>query len=235
MPVLVCFFDTSIRNPSETASMCMPSPVLVEKLRQSGTFSDDDVRAELDGSGAKSPVAKKTIILVSPSFYKQRREMYKNLPRIEVRPLLFDFKKLQAAQIKILMNVRPDDRQLYVASMLSILRLHQRKDVSLSYSQFKSAILRTNLNPNQSSPLQQRFDLLDSFIAETYDFREVADGYKPTNLEDLIEPGTIVLADLTDYMLDSDTANGIFQVLLEQFRDIDTPHGKLCVFDEAHK
>lgn len=55
------------------------------------------------------------------------------------------------------------------------------------------------------------------------------------HLDELVVPGTVIIADLTDPMLDPESANGIFQVLLEQFRDTDVPYGKLCVFDEAHK
>lgn len=235
MPVLVCYFDTSVRNPCEAASLCMPCPKLVKVLRQNGAISEEESTAEISGLGNKSSTAKKTVILVSPSFFKQRKKMYEKLPRTVVLPLLFDFTRLQATQIKILMNVQPDDRQLYVANMLSILREYQRKDLPISYAEFKAKIFGTSLNSNQSNPLHQRFDLLDSFISETYNPHERAAGYQPMQLERLIEPGTILVADLTDNMLDSDTANGIFQVLLEQFRDTESSSGKLCVFDEAHK
>ena len=44
-----------------------------------------------------------------------------------------------------------------------------------------------------------------------------------------------MIADISDSMLDTDAARGIFQILLENFRDFDVSHGKLCVLDEAHK
>ena len=48
--------------------------------------------------------------------------------------------------------------------------------------------------------------------------------------------GTLVVADLTDPMLQPDEACGVFQVLLEQFREhsLDSV-GKVVAFDEAHK
>lgn len=63
---------------------------------------------------------------------------------------------------------------------------------------------------------------------------------KPVSIAEIIaeEPGTVVIADLTDPMLDASCANGVFQVLLEIFRDpkvVPSKHGKLCVLDEAHK
>ena len=45
----------------------------------------------------------------------------------------------------------------------------------------------------------------------------------------------LVVADLTDPMLAPAEANGVFQVMLEQFRKKELPCGKLAVFDEAHK
>ena len=50
-------------------------------------------------------------------------------------------------------------------------------------------------------------------------------------------PGIVVVADLTDPLLASDEANGIFQVLVEQFRAASFPGGcgKLLALDEAHK
>ena len=56
------------------------------------------------------------------------------------------------------------------------------------------------------------------------------------NLTSLMEPGTLVVADLTDPLMSADEACGVFQVLLEQFRghplgDV----GKVVALDEAHK
>jgi DNA helicase HerA-like ATPase len=50
-----------------------------------------------------------------------------------------------------------------------------------------------------------------------------------------LECGTLVVADLTDPMLSADEANGIFQVLLEQFRKKRLDCGKVLACDEAHK
>jgi hypothetical protein len=47
--------------------------------------------------------------------------------------------------------------------------------------------------------------------------------------------GTLVVADMTDPMLAPAEANGVFQVLLEQFRQKKTDCGKVVVCDEAHK
>jgi DNA phosphorothioation-dependent restriction protein DptH len=49
-------------------------------------------------------------------------------------------------------------------------------------------------------------------------------------------PGTLVIADLTDPLLAAAEANGIFQVLTEQYRTLPLRGcGKLLALDEAHK
>lgn len=48
--------------------------------------------------------------------------------------------------------------------------------------------------------------------------------------------GVLIVADLTDPMLSADEVNGIFQVLLEKFRNKALNGvGKVLVFDEAHR
>jgi DNA helicase HerA-like ATPase len=49
--------------------------------------------------------------------------------------------------------------------------------------------------------------------------------------------GVLVVADMTDPLLSSEEANGIFQVLTEKFRTAHIPDGcgKLLALDEAHK
>ena len=57
------------------------------------------------------------------------------------------------------------------------------------------------------------------------------------SLGDLMDSGVVIIADMTDPMLSADEANGIFQVLLEQFRTkpLTSGIGKVVAFDEAHK
>eukprot|EP00173_Palmaria_palmata_P002304 Plantae.Rhodophyta-Palmaria_palmata.ctg2452.p1 GENE.Plantae.Rhodophyta-Palmaria_palmata.ctg2452~~Plantae.Rhodophyta-Palmaria_palmata.ctg2452.p1 ORF type:complete len:339 (-),score=48.76 Plantae.Rhodophyta-Palmaria_palmata.ctg2452:73-954(-) len=163
--------------------------------------------------------------------------MYDGMPNTEVRPLLFSWSRLKASQLKTLMHIQRGDAQLYMASMLDILRNIQRKGEIREYETFKKLVLGDMKSPSQNGPLMQRLAILDSLVAESssYTSADRDSGYRPTYLEELVEPGTVVIADLTDPFVDSESANGIFQVLLEQFRDTDVPQGKLCVFDEAHK
>jgi hypothetical protein len=224
MPALILHYDQAVGNPCECTSLVMPANALLT------TFKDH--------LGTSRPLpsfaAQRMIILTSPTYYRQRREIYKDLPRTKVVPLLFPWETLGAGHLKTLMKIRPDDNQLYVATMLNLLRGYQREGKIPEYQKFKSEIEGMMIG-TQTGPLKQRLDLLDSLVAESYSEELKAGGFVPTPLHDIVEPGTVIVADLTDPLLDASSANGIFQVLLEQFRDVETRHGKLVVFDEAHK
>jgi DNA helicase HerA-like ATPase len=83
--------------------------------------------------------------------------------------------------------------------------------------------------------LLQRAALLEALISESSTNESLRDVGSDV-LEEL-GPGIVVVADLTDPLLASDEANGIFQVLVEQFRAASFPGGcgKLLALDEAHK
>ena len=181
----------------------------------------------------KMPAATRVVVLASPSYYKQRANTYARMPRTTVRPLLFSWKMLTASQLKILMGIQPGDSQLYVATLLNILRRFQMEEKKPKFDSFKKQLLQSMPSSSQSDPLLQRLDLLETFLAES----EMHKGKTPVSIGDILkeEPGTVIIADLTDPMLDASAANGVFQVLLEEFRDLPSKHGKLCVLDEAHK
>ena len=79
--------------------------------------------------------------------------------------------------------------------------------------------------------MEQRLQLLESFVAESERNKES----EHVSLEECVKPGTMVIVDLTDPLLSVADANALFQVLLERFRLIKCPSGKLCVLDEAHR
>jgi len=190
------------------------------------------------GNQPTMPAAERVVVLTSPSYFRQRSATYARMPRTEVRPLIFSWNKLTASQLKILMGVQPGDSQLYVSVLLSLLRRFQMEEKKPTFTSFKVQLLESMSNPGQSGPLQQRLDLLEMLVAESELYvRDPSSHATAISLEDIVaeKPGTVVIADLTDPMLDASAANGIFQVLLEQFREIASRHGKLCVLDEAHK
>jgi hypothetical protein len=174
-------------------------------------------------------------VLVSPSNYQQRRSFYGAEVRVE--PLLFSWGKLSAKQLKCLMRINEGDNQLYVSTMLSLLRGFQRKQAMPTFDDFCRQIEQTCSSSSQNGPLRQRLALLEALMKESavnQEFRGIGG-----DLSSLMQEGMLVVADLSDPLLSPEEANGIFEVLLDQFRsDLvggSTEGGKLLVLDEAHR
>ena len=175
----------------------------------------------------------KMIVLVSPSYYRQRKAFYGDY--CIVKPLLFKWASLSADHIKKIMRINESDTQLYVAAMLDLLRKYQRDCVVPDFQGFLAQIAGMCSAPGQASPLRQRIALLESMVAESLlNTGIIGEG---ADITSCLGPGVLVIADLTDPLLSSEEANGIFQVLTEKFRtaQISEGCGKLLALDEAHK
>ena len=175
---------------------------------------------------------KKVVVLVSPTYYQQRKHFYGSDPKYRVLPLLFKWSKLTAVQLKKLMKLDDRDNQLYVGLMLSKLRGYQRRGELPPFDRFCKEMLDEVESKSQEGPLRQRIAVLEQFVLES---QSEADRLEQEDLANLMESGTLVVCDLTDPMLSPVDANGVFQVLLEQFRLKKLDCGKIVVCDEAHK
>lgn len=173
------------------------------------------------------------VILVSPSYYHQRKHFYKGT-KFEVHPLLFKWSSLSAEQLKKLMRLNKESSQLYVSVMLDLLRSYQRDCKMPNFKTFINDVMEKIKSPSQSAPMEQRLQLLHNFVEESdKNSKLISDSIDPISL---LKSGVLVVADLTDPFLSSDEVNGIFQVLLQQFRDHNLEDvGKVVVFDEAHR
>jgi len=175
----------------------------------------------------------KMVVLVSPSYYRQRKAFYGDY--CIVKPLLFSWASLNADHIKKIMRINENDTQLYVAAMLDLLRKYQRDCVVPDFQGFLKQIEGICSVPSQASPLRQRTALLESLVAESALNASIA--AEGCDIISCLGPGVLVVADMTDPLLSSEEANGIFQVLTEKFRTAHIPAGcgKLLALDEAHK
>ena len=176
----------------------------------------------------------KMVVLVSPSYYKQRKQFYGSTS-FEVVPPLFNWSSLKAQQLKKLMRLSEGDSQLFVSVILNLLREYQREDAVPVFGDFLKKIESLCSVQGQSGPLKQRIQLLKSMVKESELNESLSANY--VSLGDLMDSGVVIIADMTDPMLSADEANGIFQVLLEQFRTkpLTSGIGKVVAFDEAHK
>jgi hypothetical protein len=223
MAALVLHYDQSPTSICEATGLVAPAQRLAAMPAAAG------------GNGGTPPRClprERMVVLVSPTYLQQRRAFYGRY--CEVRPLLFTWSSLTADHIKRIMRVNETDNQLYVSSMLNILRDYQRDAVLPSFASFLDTVAETCDIKGQSAPLQQRLALLQSIVREAPINARVA--HEASDLADVCRPGSLVIVDLTDPLLSSSEANGIFQVLVEQFRTLRVGGcGKVLALDEAHK
>jgi hypothetical protein len=211
---LVFHFDQCQDNICEATGLAAPRPGLLDAPRLP---------------------AHKMIILVSPTYFKQRQDVYRGLG-CEVVPLLFSWHSLTAKQIKALMRIDENESQLYIALLLDKLRRYQRDGYLPHFADFLKEIEEACPSQSQSGPLKQRLTLLETMVAESEFNRDFFAGVATKRPETLFAQGTMVVCDLTDPLMSSMDANAIFQVLLEQFRTCNLGGGaKVLAMDEAHK
>ena len=218
MTALVLHFDQNVTSICEATGLIEPDPQLRRLQR------------------GESPCAlprDRLVVLVSPSYYLQRFKFYGD--SCIVKPLLFRWSTLSADHIKKIMRIKDGDSQLYVASMLELLRKYQRAGRVPEFQGFLGEVKAACKVPSQAAPLLQRAALLEALIAESTTNESLR--VLGSDVLQAMGPGILVVADLTDPLLASDEANGIFQVLVEQFRAAPSTAdcGKLLALDEAHK
>jgi hypothetical protein len=103
---------------------------------------------------------------------------------------------------------------------------------SFDYADFKEKLSATQFSPGQAGPMKLRLDLLESFM-------KFSDGPTPRILpntkNDFLTgtPGSLTIVDLTDPVIDPDSACVLFNICLSVFLQ-QTQCGKIVSLDEAH-
>ena len=196
MATLVLHYDQNVTSVCEATGLISPLPGLARLLA---------------GAPARCLPREKMVVLVSPSYWRQRKAFYGDY--CVVRPLLFRWATLTADHIKKIMRIKDGDGQLYVAAMLDLLRQYQREAVTPAFPVFVQEVRSLCNLKAQEGPLAQRLRLLESVVAEAAGNEALA--AESADLYACVRPGVLVVADLTDPLLASDEANGIFQVSLD--------------------
>ena len=173
-------------------------------------------------------------ILVSPTFYKQRKQLYGN--QCLVRPLLFRWKTLTPGQIKQLMGIDmiSNENCVPVASLMALLRRYQRHAVVPHFPQFLVE-LKQICSPavGASCVFDKGIALLETFVAESQANAHIV--YDGMDICQVVESEQdLVIVDLTDPLLTSEEANSVFQVVTETFQRTQTRRDKVLAVDGAH-
>jgi len=168
---------------------------------------------------------KKVTVLYSPSNMAIRR-MYERLPNVEMIPFRLKSQSLDIGALHTLMAVdEKSTMPLYMATVEATLRAiaSESLDGCLNYLEFKRRLAREKFDITQTTMLNMRMNLLESFLDLT--------GTAPMPN---FSAGEVTIIDLSDPFVTPSTACILFKLGLEQFLQSCAP-GKMVVLDEAHK
>ena len=167
---------------------------------------------------------KKVHVLVSPSNFVRISKLYLRLPNVLVTPFKLKPKDLDIDTMLTLMHIsESDETPLYMAQVTQILREMSTTGRPFDYDVFKLQLKKKDFNPAQTSMLQMRLDLLESFL-----------DMKSRIVAPHFEPGEITIMDMSCPFVDANTACILFRIGLKQYLQSKT-NGKMIVLDEAHK
>jgi len=101
-----------------------------------------------------------------------------------------------------------------------------------NYTAFKDKLSATQFARGQDGPMKLRLDLLESFMRRSTGLsRKVLANTKNDFL--VGSPGSLTIVDLTDPVIDADSACVLFDICLSVFIQ-QTQCGKIVALDEAH-
>ncbi|EFR02107.1 hypothetical protein MGYG_05109 [Nannizzia gypsea CBS 118893] len=165
-------------------------------------------------------------VLVSPSNFYELKKLYSQIPGVQVLPFRLQPRHLSVSTMLSLMSIgKGDSMPLYMAQVTTMLRqMAEENKGPFDYLAFRRRLKSLDLQRTQTPFLEQRLDLLDSFL----DLKgEVRESYFVNN--------RITILDLSCPFVDKSTACILFRIATRLFLDSHTSRGKMIVADEAHK
>ncbi|EEA26404.1 hypothetical protein TMatcc_005328 [Talaromyces marneffei ATCC 18224] len=167
-------------------------------------------------------------VLTSPSNFHNLEQMYSQIPSVSVHPFRLQPRHLNIATMLSLMSMgKKDSKPLYMAQLTRILReMALTNKGRFNYFEFRQRLKDLRLDRTQTPFLEQRLDLLDSFL----DLK----GADKTGGDYFVDGGVTIL-DLSCPFMDQDTACILFRIAIDLFLHSHPSRGKMIVADEAHK
>ena len=165
-------------------------------------------------------------ILVAPSNYHNLQSSYAQIPGVNVQPFRLRPRDLNVSSMLTLMCVdQSQAAPLYIGQITKILRdMASTSPQGFDYIEFKRRVQNSNFSRAQKGPLQQRLELLESFL--------ILDGSIP---KWSFESGGATIVDLSCPFVDANMACVLFNIGIGLFLQSDRITGKLIAMDEAHK
>lgn len=167
-------------------------------------------------------------VLVSPSNYHNLSKTYAAIAGVTVKKLKLPAQRLDISSLLMLMSFdQSGSAPLYLSQITRVLRATaERRPGPLNYMEFKAQLMNLDFNPQQKLHLDQRLDLLESFLDLNASQQGCFD----------FSTGRLTIIDLTCPFVDESTACSLFNICLGMFLDDSSSlKGKVVVVDEAHK
>jgi hypothetical protein len=225
-----CILENSLIRSKHLGKLRNPLSALIFSFAQfSGdgvgfTVSEAAFLASTDPRLPEGAHVRKVHVLVSPSNFLRISKLYIRLPNVVVTPFRLNPQDLDIDTMLTLMNVdESEGTPLYMAQVTQILREMSTAGGPFNYQVFKKHLKGKEFNPAQTSMLQMRLDLLESFL-------DMEGG----TAEPHFQPGEITIMDMSCPFVDANTACILFRIGLNQYLQSKTS-GKMIVLDEAHK
>ncbi|KAF8539146.1 hypothetical protein BDD12DRAFT_839363 [Trichophaea hybrida] len=173
------------------------------------------------------PAVSTVTVLVSPSNFHALSRSYSQIPGVNVRKLKLLAKDLHVSSLLTLMSCdRKASAPLYMGQVTKVLRdMAEAATAGFDYIDFKARLQALDLTRDQRMPLDQRLDLLESFLDlnhsdPCFDFG----------------PGSLTVVDLSCPFVDENTACVLFNICIGVYLGSESSDkGRIIAVDEAHK
>ncbi|KAK8008747.1 hypothetical protein PG991_011298 [Apiospora marii] len=203
------------------------------------TFVSDASATPCEAAYLASSADIKVRVLCAPTSIRTMRRTYSKLPGVSVEELRLRESDLNTKRMLDLMQVGGGSMPLYmhvIQRLLRDMRLEQQKSgADFNYLRFRNSLAREDLTQQQSIPLQQRLDTLESFMVTN----QVNPREKPSKSlkGTLWTPceGQLTIVDLSCPCVTAEMACSLFNICLSLFLEQPSSIGRVVALDEAHK
>ncbi|PMD48818.1 hypothetical protein L207DRAFT_627500 [Hyaloscypha variabilis F] len=226
-----CIIENCLIPSPVLGSLAKPLSALVFNFAEytSGSSFRPCELAFLASPGSQSPThlrVKQVSVLVSPSNYMSLKALYTQIPGVTVQPFMLRPEDLNISTMLTLMSVnQTQTTPLYMGIVTKILRnMASKTTESFNYREFRRQLDDAGLDKKQEEFLNQRLDLLESFLDLEGSTRSPS-----------FAAGEITIIDLSCPFMDASTACVLFRIGMGLYLESDSAVGKVIVLDEAHK
>ncbi|KAK6860011.1 hypothetical protein PG995_003647 [Apiospora arundinis] len=203
------------------------------------TFVSDASGTPCEAAYLASSANIKVRVLCAPTSIRTMKRTYSKLPGVTVEELRLRESDLNTKRMLDLMQVGGGSMPLYmhvIQRLLRDMRLEQQKTgTDFNYFRFRQGLTREDLTQQQSIPLQQRLDTLESFMVRSQ--------VKPRDTPSKSMKGTfwtpcegqLTIVDLSCPCVTAEMACSLFNICLSLFLEQPSSIGRVVALDEAHK